>query len=233
VEGGVIEALRGGLIVSVQAPADSPLADTAVMVALARAAEAGGAAGIRAEGAADVAAIKAAVELPVIGLRKRRTAGSDVYITPGLEDAWAIAAAGADIIAVDATLRLRPDGLDTAGFLGRLGGELPQPVLADVDSLEAGLGARAAGAAAVATTLAGYTEEGAVPGGPDLELVAALAARLDCPVLAEGRIAGPEQVRAAFEAGAFAVVVGTAITDPIALTRRFAAAAPRSAHAAR
>jgi N-acylglucosamine-6-phosphate 2-epimerase len=236
VEGGVsepLEALRGGLVVSVQAPADSPLADTAQMVAMARAAEAGGAAGIRAEGEADVAAIKQAVGLPVIGLRKRRTAGSDVYITPELEDARAIAAAGADVLAVDATLRTRPDGLDTAGFLDLLARELSLPVLADVDSLEAGLAARAAGAAAVATTLAGYTEGGAIAAGPDLELVAALAARLDCPVLAEGRIATPEQARAAFDAGAFAVVVGTAITDPVALTRGFVEATRRSVHATR
>jgi N-acylglucosamine-6-phosphate 2-epimerase len=236
VEGDVsepIESLRGGLVVSVQAPPDSPLADTAQMVALARAAEAGGAAGIRAEGPADVAAIKLAVGLPVIGLRKRRTTGSDVYITPELEDARAIAAAGADVLAVDATLRPRPDGLDAEGFLTLLGRELPQPILADVDSLEAGLSARAAGAAAVATTLAGYTGGSSIPAEPDLELVAALAARLDCPVLAEGRIATPDQARAAFDAGAFAVVVGTAITDPVALTRGFAAAARRSVHAAR
>lgn len=228
-----IEALRGGLVVSVQAAPDSPLAETALMVALARAAEAGGAAGIRAEGAGDVAAIKEAVELPVIGLRKRRTAGSEVYITPELEDARAVAAAGADVLAVDATLRARPGGQDAASFLGLLADEVPLPVLADIDSLEAGLAARAAGAAAVATTLSGYTEGSAIPSGPDLELVAALAARLDCPVLAEGRIATPEQARAAFDAGAFAVVVGTAITDPVALTRGFAATAGRSAHATR
>jgi N-acylglucosamine-6-phosphate 2-epimerase len=236
VEGGVsdaIESLRDGLVVSVQAPADSPLADTDQLVALARAAEAGGAAAIRAEGPANVAAIKRAVGLPVIGLRKRRTAGSDVYITPELEDARAIAAAGADVLAVDATLRVRPGGLDAEGFVHLLARELPRPILADVDSIEAGLAARAAGAAAVATTLAGYTAERPMTAGPDLELVASLAARLDCPVLAEGRIATPDQARAAFDAGAFAVVVGTAITDPVALTRGFAAAAPRSAHAAR
>jgi N-acylglucosamine-6-phosphate 2-epimerase len=197
--------------------------------------------------------------------------GSEVYITPELEDARAVAAAGADIVAVDATPRPRPGGITTERFVASLVAELPQPVLADVDSLEAGLAAREAGAAAVATTLAGYTgattsgatpaattsaatpaehtgatTSGATPaaailggpevggpGPPDLELVAALAAAVDCPVLAEGRIATPDQVRAAFEAGAFAVVVGTAITDPVALTRGFAGAARRSTHAAR
>jgi N-acylglucosamine-6-phosphate 2-epimerase len=245
----VLEALRGGLVVSVQALPGTPLAAPAHIAATARAAELGGAAGIR---ATEVAAVKEAVGLPVIGLRKLRMEGSDVYITPTLEDARAVLAAGADIVAVDATLRPRPDGVDLASLVA----ELPVPVLADVDCLEAGLAAREAGATAVATTLAGYTDATAAttpsadhpgtasrampatgaastPGEPALELVAALAAELDCPVFAEGRIATPAQARAAFDAGAFAVVVGTAITDPIALTRGFAAASPqRSAHAA-
>jgi N-acylglucosamine-6-phosphate 2-epimerase len=199
------------------------------MVAMARAAEAGGAAGLRVQ---DVRAIKEAVALPVIGLRKRRFEGREVYITPTPEDARAVAAAGADIVAVDATLRPRPGGLSTERFLAALVRELPQPILADVDSLAAGRAACAAGAAAVATTLAGYTDTGSIPGEPDLELVGTLAAELDCPVLAEGRYATPDQARAALDAGAFAVVVGTAITDPVALTRSFAAALERSVGAA-
>jgi N-acylglucosamine-6-phosphate 2-epimerase len=165
----------------------------------------------------------------VIGLRKRRVEGSDVRITPSVEDARAVAAAGADMVAVDATLRPRPDGVDLASLVA----EMPLPVLADVDCLEAGLAAREAGAAAVATTLAGYTNNTPSPIEPDIHLVEVLVPELDCPVLAEGRIATPAQARAAFDAGAFAVVVGTAITDPLALTRGFAAATPRrSAHAA-
>jgi N-acylglucosamine-6-phosphate 2-epimerase len=221
---GPLAAIRGGLVVSCQAPAGSPLARTEHIVALARAAEAGGACGIRAQGVDALAAIKAAVSLPLIGLRKRAVAGSEVYITPTLADARAVAAAGADVVAVDATRRSRPGGLESERFLGRLVRALPQPVLADVDCLEAGLAARAAGVAAVATTLSGYTDGGRVPEEPDLELVARLVAELDCPVLAEGRYATPEAVADAFEAGAFAVVVGAAITDPVALTRRFAAA---------
>jgi N-acylglucosamine-6-phosphate 2-epimerase len=224
-----LEPLRGGLVVSVQAPEGSPLAGSSHMAAMARAAEAGGAAGIRTQ---DVGAVKGAVGLPVIGLRKRRFEGSEVYITPTLEDARAVAGAGADVVAVDATLRPRPEALSTGRFVAQLARELPQPVLADVDSLEAGLAARAAGAAAVATTLAGYTDGAEAEAEPDLELVAALAAELDCPVLAEGRIATPHHVRAAFQAGAFAVVVGSAITDPVAITRRFAAAAGTGVHAA-
>ena len=228
-----LRALRGGLVVSCQAPPGSPLAETPHMVALARAAAAGGACGLRAEGVADIAAIKSAVELPLIGLRKRRVPDSEVYITPELEDARAVAGAGADIVAVDATLRPRPGPLDSESLLGELTRELEAPVLADIDGVDAARAARAAGAAAVATTLSGYTGSGDVPEGPDLELVARLAAELDCPVLAEGRYASADLVREAFEAGAWAVVVGTAITDPLALTRRFTAACPRSVHAGR
>jgi len=224
-------ALEGGLVVSVQAPEGSPLRQTSLLVAIARAAEAGGAVGIRAEGGADVAAIKAAVALPVIGLRKRQVRDSEVYITPELGDAHEVAAAGADILAVDATLRLRPGGVTSGEFIERARRELELPVLADVDSLEAGIAARDAGAAAVATTLAGYTGDGPPPAEPDLELVGRLAAELDCPVLAEGRYGSPAAVRDALEVGAFAVVVGAAITDPLALTRRFAAAATETRRA--
>ena len=222
------EAFRGGLVVSCQAPPGSPLRAPVHMAAMARAAIAGGACGLRAEGSEDIAAVVRAAGAPVIGLRKRRVEGSDVYITPSLEDARAVAAAGAAIVAVDATLRERPGGIGPGAFLTRLRTELDAPILADVDSLEAAVRAREAGADAVATTLSGYTGPGPPPTGPDLELVAALAARLDCPVLAEGRYATPDDVRAAFSSGAFAVVVGTAITEPIALTRRFAAAAPQT-----
>ena len=222
---GVLEALRGGLVVSVQASPGTPLEAPEHIAAMARAASLGGAAGIR---AVEVAAVKEAVTLPVVGLRKRRVGGSEVNITPTLEDARAVAAAGADIVAVDATLRPRPDGVELPALVA----ELPVPVLADVDCFAAGVAARDAGAAAVATTLSGYTADNPSP-HPDIHLVELLAAELDCPVFAEGRIATHEQARAAFEAGAFAVVVGTAITDPVALTRGFAAAARGRAHAAR
>jgi N-acylglucosamine-6-phosphate 2-epimerase len=220
---GSLDAIRGGLVVSCQAPRGSPLAETTHLVALARAAEAGGACAIRAEGREAITAIKAAVGLPVIGLRKRDVAGSDVYITPTLEDAHDVAAAGADIVAVDATLRPRPGGIAGDAFVARLASELRRPLLADVDSLEAGVAAQAAGAAAVATTLSGYTSTEGTPEKPDLELVSRLAAQLDCPVLAEGRYATPDAAQEALDAGAFAVVIGSAITDPVALTRRFAA----------
>lgn len=217
--------MRGGLVVSVQAPPGSPLASPGTMSAIARAAELGGAVGIRAEGPADIAAIKDAVRVPVIGLVKRDMPGSAVRITPSLDDARAVAGAGADAVAVDATLRMRPDGMTPHDFVAALAAELEPPLLADVDSLDAAVAARAAGADAVATTLSGYTSHDRVLDGPDVELVGRLAAELDCPVFAEGRYSTPEEVHAAFGAGAFAVVVGAAITDPTALTRRLAAGA--------
>jgi N-acylglucosamine-6-phosphate 2-epimerase len=220
--------MRGGLVVSVQAAPGTPLASPETMSAIARAAELGGAAGIRAEGVADIRAIKDAVGVPVIGLIKRDVPGSPVRITASLEDARAVAAAGADVVAVDATSRTRPDGMATQDFLAALAAELEAPLLGDVDSFESAVAARAAGADAVATTLSGYAGDGRAPEEPDLELVERLAGELDCPVLAEGRYSTPGDVAAAFDAGAFAVVVGTAITDPIALTRRLAAAAERS-----
>lgn len=229
---GPLEALRDGLVVSCQAPEESPLRPTEHLVALARAAELGGAAGIRAEGERPVAEIARTVGLPVIGLLKRAVSGSDVYITPALEDARALAAAGADVLAVDATLRVRPGGIRGDDFVAELVRELALPLLADVDGLEAGLAAEEAGAAAVATTLSGYTGPGRAPEDPDLELVAALAERLDCPVVAEGRYSTPAAVAEAFDAGAHAVVVGTAITDPVALTRRFARACREGVHGA-
>ena len=220
--------MRGGLVVSVQAPPGSPLSGPETMSAIARAAELGGAVGIRAEGVADIRAIKDAVGVCVIGLLKRDTPGSPVRITPSLDDARAVAGAGADVVAVDATARPRPDGMTTHDFVAALAAELDPPLLADIDSLEAAVAARAAGADAVATTLSGYTGGGSAPDGPDLELVERVVDELDCPVLAEGRYSTRADVAAAFEAGAFAVVVGTAITDPTALTRRLAEGAARS-----
>jgi N-acylglucosamine-6-phosphate 2-epimerase len=224
-----LERMHGGLVVSVQAPAESPLAAPGHLAAIARAAELGGAVGIRTEGVAAVTAIREAVAVPVIGLVKRRVSGSEVYITPAPEDALAVAEAGADLVAVDATERPRPDGRSGAEFMAALTAELPGRIVADVDRLSAGVAAAESGAAAVATTLSGYTSAAAPSAPPDVALVADLAAELDLPILAEGRYATPADVRGAFAAGAFAVVVGTAITDPGALTRRLAAATPGGA----
>ncbi len=217
--------LEPGLYVSCQARPPSPMDGSDSMARLARAAVLGGASGIRAQGVGDIAAVKEAVPVPVIGLIK--TADRPVYITPTVEAAVAVASAGADVVAVDATLRARPDGTTTDEFLARLRDALEIPVIADVDSLEAAVAAERAGVDYVATTLAGYTGPSVDRSRtPDLALLEAIVAEVSIPTIAEGRFHTAEQVQRAFELGAFAVVVGAAITDPVALTRRFAAAAP-------
>ncbi|MCL4722376.1 MAG: putative N-acetylmannosamine-6-phosphate 2-epimerase [Gammaproteobacteria bacterium] len=189
---------------------------------MARAAELAGAVGIRAEGARDIAAIRAAVELPIIGIRKILD-GRPVYITPDLDLAAEVVRAGADIVAVDATLRPR-GGPEPGELIGRIRAELQVPVMADIDGVAAAEAAAAAGADLVATTLSGYTG-GPVPPEPDYRLIAELAGRLEVPVVAEGRLWTPEDVARAFEAGAWAVVVGTAVTNPMRITARLVAAA--------
>ena len=208
-------------MVSCQARADNPLHGH--MVAMARAAVAGGAGGIRANGAADVAAIRAAVGVPVIGLAKRFDAAFAVYITPGFADAASVREA--DIVAVDATARAR-DGEAASVLIGRIRAELGREVLADVAGLDEALAAERAGATYVASTLAGYTDARAMTEGPDFALLAELVARCRGPVVAEGRFETPSQVARAFAMGAHAVVVGTAITNPREITRKFVRACP-------
>ena len=215
----LLSGMRGGLIVSCQALPDEPLHGAAIMARMALAALQGGAAGIRANGPADIAAIKASVALPLIGLYKDGAEG--VYITPTLDHARAVAAAGADIVALDATGRPRPDGRTLTQVIAAIHDELGKPVLADVSTFDEGLAAVAAGADLVATTLSGYTPYSPQQPGPDLDLLADLVARLPVPVIAEGRIHTPDQARAALTAGAFAVVVGGAITRPQWITAQF------------
>ncbi|MBX3144950.1 MAG: putative N-acetylmannosamine-6-phosphate 2-epimerase [Trueperaceae bacterium] len=221
---GLITALRGGVVVSCQAPEGSPLRQPAIMAAMAQAAALAGAVGIRANGPADVAAIRAVVDLPIIGLDKRPDIDPQAYITPSLDSVAALVAAGADLVAIDATLRPRngSGAASAADLLAQIRHTFPGlPVMADVSNLAEGVAAAAAGADIVATTLSGYTGGPVVTDGPDLELVAALVKAQGRPVVAEGRFATPEQVLAALHAGAHAVVVGTAITDTLALARKF------------
>lgn len=218
-----LRGLAGSLIVSCQALPGEALHGADIMARMAQAAVAGGAAAVRINGPEDVAAVRRAVPVPLIGLWKDGDEG--VYITPTLGHARRVAEAGADLVALDATGRARPDGLSlraTVEALHRLG----IGVLADVSTHEEGLAAAAAGADAVATTLSGYTPGSAPQAGPDFALVASLAAALDVPLIAEGRIATPAEAAHALALGAHAVVVGGAITRPAAITERFAAALP-------
>jgi N-acylglucosamine-6-phosphate 2-epimerase len=223
----ILAALRGGLIVSCQAEQGTPLGTPAVLSALAAAAVRGGAVGIRANGPENIAAISRVVSVPLIGIHKVVTAGSDVYITPTFADAQAVHAAANPppaIIAFDATDRLRADRGDWRTLLRRIRTELGALAMADIATVAEGRAAAEAGADIVATTLSGYTAETAAQheGGPDLELVRALAS-CGVPVICEGRIRTPELARQALEAGAHAVVVGTAITAIDWVTRTYIA----------
>ena len=225
----VLERLYGKLIVSCQARPESPLHGSVYMAAMARAAEMGGAGGIRADGPEDIRAIRAVTTLPIIGIYKRRDLDPDVYITPRFEEARAVWEAGAPIIAIDGTPRPRPGGETLPSLIARMHEELRGClIMADVSTVDEGVAAVQAGADLVATTLAGYTPYSRRLPGPDLELVTELVRAVRVPVIAEGRFWRPEEVAEALRRGAHAVVVGTAITNPIALTRRFTVAMQRA-----
>ena len=215
--------LPHGLIVSCQALDGEPLHGPHFMAAMARAAEMGGAVGIRANTPSDIDAIRQVTTLPIIGLYKIRTEGSPVVITPDCEAAEAIATAGSDIIAIDATPRPRANGVTLKALIDFIHADLRKPVMADCSCEEDALLAIDLGADIVSTTLAGYTEHGRpAMEGPDLEFLRKLVARLQkTPVVAEGRFEDPAQVAHAFDLGAAAVVVGGAITRPQEITRRF------------
>ncbi len=225
----LLGSLRGGLIVSCQARVGSPVYGPRFMAAFAQAAEMAGAVGLRVNGADDIRAVRRASALPIIGINKQRDARWPVYITPTVTAARQVVRAGASVVAIDATHRPRRGGAEPEELIAAIHRELRCLVMADIDSAEEGIAAAQAGADLVATTMAGYTPARPPTQGPDLDLVRELVARLRVPIICEGRIQCPEHAAAALAAGAFAIVVGTAITNPIAITQTFARATPRGA----
>lgn len=224
-----LDTLRGQLVVSCQAYPGEPLRDPRTTAQMAASVVAGGAAAVRVQGLADVQAARTAVEVPVIGLWKDGHDG--VFITPTLRHALAVANAGAHVVALDGTRRPRPDGLSLAETIARVHDESHALVMADCGSLPDALAAAEAGADLIGTTLAGYTGERPKTDGPDLELIDAIAhTHLPAPLVAEGRIHTPAHARAALDAGAYAVVVGTAITHPTTITAWFRNALPAHEH---
>jgi N-acylglucosamine-6-phosphate 2-epimerase len=178
---------------------------------------------VRVQGLADVQHTRSAVEVPVIGLWKDGHDG--VFITPTLRHALAVANAGAHVVAIDGTRRSRPDGLTLAQTVAGIHAESHALVMADCGSFDDAAAAVEAGADLVGTTLSGYTGERPKTSGPDLDLLRHIAgADFGVPVIAEGRIHTPAQARQALDAGAFAVVVGTAITHPATIAGWFAEA---------
>lgn len=218
-------AIPPGIIISCQASEGSPLGYPSMMAALARAAAKAGATGIRAEGAPDILEIRAAVEIPVIGIRKKGYSNSDVYITATRADVDLLAGAGVSIIAIDATTRDRPRGetLETVVAHAKTRGLV---VMGDLTKLEDAEGAIDAGVDAISTTMVKASDSDSRVGGPNIKVLYELAEAYPAmQIVGEGRYATPEDVTNALTAGATTVVIGKAVTDAYALTMDLVTAA--------
>lgn len=212
------------LVVSCQALENEPLHDPYIMARMARAAEEGGAAGIRANSPEQIAKIRETVDLPVIGLYKVEYPDSGVYITPTMKEVDALAAVGVDILAMDATDRPRPGGGTLEDLVAAVREKYPAlPLMADTSCYDEAARAEKLGFDFVGTTLAGYTPRTKGRTLPAFDLIERCAKTLSVPVIAEGGIWTPGQLRRAMDMGAFAAVVGTAITRPREITRHFLA----------
>jgi N-acylglucosamine-6-phosphate 2-epimerase len=232
-----ISRLDGGLIASCQASTGEPLCHPEHILAMSLSAVAGGAVALRLEGTDNIKAVRESQKLPpdfpIVGLIKSTLIAAEdrlkkAYITSTFEEAKSIVEAGADIVALDATGRDRPDGSSVAVMIERIHDELKRPVWADCATFSEGIAAAKAGADIVSTTLFGYTEETKSPleQGPALDLLKNLCDQLEIPVILEGRVWHPYEVTEAFEQGAYAVVVGSAITRPTLIAERFVKAIP-------
>lgn len=213
-------SLKGRLIVSCQASPGDPLDDPYILRKLAASALRGGAAGLRANGTEAISAFRKETALPILGIDKQYRDGA-MCITPGFEAARSIVEAGADVVALDCTVDRPAFAEPWAEVSRRVQAELGKAVLADIATYDEAVGAAEAGVDAVATTLYGFTRETAGNRSVHWKLVERLTRDLNLPVVVEGHITQPEEVRRAIDAGAFAVVVGSAITRPESITARF------------
>lgn len=222
--------IKGGLIVSCQALRDEPLYSSYIMSRMAYAAMLGGAAGIRANTAEDITEIKKLVNLPLIGIIKEVYSDSDVYITPTEKEVDALVSCGCEIIAMDATKRLRTGGKTLDEIFGAVRKKYPEQVfMADTSCFEEGMHAAEIGFDCVGTTMSGYTPYTKGRALPDYELMRRYAENLNIPVIAEGGIWERGQLAEAYRQGIHSAVVGSSITRPMLITRRFVQAIPEEA----
>ena len=216
--------IKGGLIVSCQALETEPLytKEGGVMPLMAKAAAMSGAVGIRANTVRDITQIKQVVDLPVIGIIKKDYPGTPMYITVTMKEVDELVACGVDILAVQGTGALRPDGQTSPEFIRAIKAKYPdQLLMADCDNIENAMACAEAGADFVGTTMRGYTPETEGINDVDFAFIAELARKCPAKVIAEGHIHTPEQAVQALYAGAFALVVGGAITRPAEITARY------------
>jgi len=213
-------SLSGKLIVSCQAAPGDPLDHVETLRRLAISVLRGGAAGLRANGVECIQAFRKETELPIIGILKRYLDG-EVVITPDFVAAVEVSGAGADVIALDCTARRMTAPEPWPRLIARIHGELEKPVLADIATFDEAVAAEEAGADAVATTLYGFTAETEGARSVNWNLVERMVDRIRVPLIVEGHITQPDEVKRALDLGAFAVVVGSAITRPESITARF------------
>jgi N-acylglucosamine-6-phosphate 2-epimerase len=215
-------SLKNTLIVSCQAMPGDPLDHNDTLRRIAISVLRGGAGGLRANGAECIAAFRQETGLPIIGIFKRFQNGKP-DITPDFASAKTISDAGANIIGMDCSAGRFPSSEPWLQLLPRVRQELNKPVLADIATLDEALAAEQAGADAIATTMFGYTPETAGQRSISWTLVERLVNAVHLPIIVEGHVRQPDEVRRAFDLGVFAVVVGAAITQPEAITARFIA----------
>ncbi len=214
------EQVKGKLIVSCQALPDEPLHSSYIMGRMAYAAYVGGASGIRANTVADIKEIKTTVDLPIIGIIKHQYGDNNVYITPTMTEIDALVAEGVDVIAIDGTKRERPDGRTLEDLMKEVRAKYPdQLFMADISCAEEAVECERLGFDIVGTTLVGYTEY--TKGNDPLTELAKVVAAVKIPVIGEGNLDTPAKAKKALETGAYAVVVGGAITRPQQITRKF------------
>lgn len=217
----IIKQIKHGLIVSCQAYPGDPMYGSKTMGQMAVAAEIGGAVGIRANGVSDINVIRQVTDLPIIGIIKKEYNDSDVYITPTKSELEILGATDIEIIALDGTERKRPGDNQLKEMINFIKNELGKLVMADVSTMAEGVAAESFGADIIAPTLSGYTESTKDIIGPDWKLIEELVKRLHTPIIAEGKIMSEKEAVKAVEMGCHAVCVGTAITRPEAITKRF------------
>lgn len=219
-----MEELRHKLIVSCQALPDEPLHSDFIMARMAVAAKEGGASGIRANSVVDIAAIQKAVDLPIIGIIKRDYEGADVYITATMKEVDELMTVRPDIIAIDATTSTRPNGESLKEFFQKAKEKYPDQLwMADCSTIDEMLAADQLGFDFIGTTLVGYTKQsqGDKIESNDFEIIRKALSKLSHPLIAEGNIDTPDKVRRVLEQGAYSVVVGSAITRPQLITKKF------------